>query len=98
MTIDQKSLAEDTAVAETAQDTSPEASQFIRTWPPSEEELDQLESDLETGKPVLSPSQTSSHVEEWPDWLQKQWIASQRRRAWQIEHPSAARSHLFSPS
>ena len=98
MTIDQKSLAEDTTDAETAQDTSPEASQFIRTWPPSEEELDQIESDLKTGKPAVPASQTSSHVEEWPDWLQKQWIASQRRRAWQIEHPSAARSHLFSPS
>lgn len=98
MTIDQKSLAEDTADAGTSQDTSPEASQFIRTWPPSEEELDQLESDLKTGKPAAPASHTSSHVEEWPDWLQKQWIASQRRRAWQIEHPSTARSHLFSPS
>src|SRR5689334_13459876 len=98
MTIDQKSLAEDTADAETAQDTSPEASQFIRTWPPSEEELDQIESDLKAGKYAAPSGQTTSHVEEWPDWLQKQWVASQRRRAWQIEHPFAARSRLFSPS
>ncbi len=98
MTIDQKSLAEDTADAGTSQDASPEASQFIRTWPPTKEELDQLESDLKTGEAEAPASQTSSHVEEWPDWLQKQWIASQRRRAWQIEHPSATRSHLLSPS
>ncbi|HEU4784269.1 MAG TPA: multicopper oxidase domain-containing protein [Ktedonobacterales bacterium] len=98
MTIDQKSLAEDAVDAEKAQEMSPETSQFIQTWLPSEEELDQLESDLKVGKHVAPIGHTSSHVEEWPDWLQKQWIASQRRRAWQIEHPSTARSRLFSPS
>ncbi len=103
MTIDQKSLAEDTEdtedaeEVEKAQGSSPETSQFIRTWPPSEEELDQLESDLRAGKRAAPTSQTSSQVEEWPDWLQKQWITSQRRRAWHIEHPSTARSRLFSP-
>ena len=91
MTIDQKSLAEDTEDVE-------KASQFIRTWPPSEDELNQLESDLKTGQSAMQNNQTSSHVEEWPEWLQKQWIASQRRRAWQVEHPSTVRSRLFSPS
>ncbi len=94
MTIDQKSLAEDAEDVEKEQETSP----FIRTWPPSEEELDQLESDLRAGKHVAPIGQTTSHVEEWPDWLQQQWIASQRRRAWRIEHPSTARTRLFSPS
>jgi FtsP/CotA-like multicopper oxidase with cupredoxin domain len=94
MTIDQKSLAEG---AEAAQNPSPEASQFIQTWPPSEEELDQLESDLKAGKPMTSASQSPSHVEEWPDWLQKQWIATQRRRAWRIEHPPTLGRRLFSP-
>ncbi len=98
MTIDQKSLAEDAEDRKKAQDPSPEASQFIRTWLPSEEELDQLESDLKAGKHVAPVGHPTSHVEEWPDWLQKQWIASQRRRAWQIEHPSTVRSRLFSPS
>ncbi|HEX5440176.1 MAG TPA: multicopper oxidase domain-containing protein, partial [Ktedonobacterales bacterium] len=100
MTIDQKSLAEvaqDMEDVEKTQETSPEASPFIRTWPPSEEELDQLESDLKAGKPMTSASQSPSHVEEWPDWLQKQWIATQRRRAWRIEHPPTLGRRLFSP-
>ncbi|HEY1387557.1 MAG TPA: multicopper oxidase domain-containing protein [Ktedonobacterales bacterium] len=96
MTIDQKSLtedAEDAEDAEKAQETSP----FIRTWPPSEEELDQLESDLKAGKSTAPTSQATSHAEEWPDWLQKQWIASQRQRAWRIEHPPTLGRRLFSP-
>lgn len=90
MTIDQKSLAED------AEDV--EKAQFIRTWPPSGEELDQLESDLKAGKHPAPTDQTASHMEEWPDWLQKQWIASQRQRAWRIEHPPTLGRRLFSPS
>jgi FtsP/CotA-like multicopper oxidase with cupredoxin domain len=94
MTIDQKSLAEH---ADNAQGTSSEASQFIRTWPPSEEELDQLERDLKAGKPAIQSNLLPAHVEQWPDWLQQQWIASQRRRAWQIEHPPTLGRRLFSP-
>jgi manganese oxidase len=95
MTVDQKSLVEG---AGDDVEKAHEALPFIRTWPPSEEELDQLESDLKSGRHAAPTGQTTTHVEEWPDWLQKQWIASQRRRAWQIEHPSTARTRLFSPS
>ncbi|MGE5333587.1 MAG: multicopper oxidase family protein [Nitrososphaerota archaeon] len=40
---------------------------------------------------------TPADVREWPDWLQKQWIKTQRRRAWQIEHPPTFGRRLLSP-
>lgn len=92
MTIDEKSLAEDIRRRE-----SREASEFFATWPPTNDELDELERDLKSGSSPKLASQTLASVQGWPEWLQKQWIASQRRRTWQIAHPPSFSRRLFSP-
>lgn len=103
VTIDEKRLAEAPAKAAQSQ-SSPrpeemarETSQFIATWPPSTEELHEIERDLKGGTPTKQAGKIPVAVQEWPDWLQKQWIASQRRRAWQIEHPPTIGRRVFSP-
>lgn len=88
MTIDAKSHTEDV--------TKTPAS-FVSTWPPTEEDLNAVERNLKQAKPVQQAGQTPSAVEQWPDWLQKQWVASQRRRSWLIAHPPSFRRRLFSP-
>lgn len=92
MTIDEKSLAEGITQKEAR-----EGSGFIATWPPTNDELDELEHDLKSGNSPNPTSQTLASVHEWPEWLQQQWIASQRRRTWQIAHPPSFGRRLFSP-
>ncbi|HEX6540434.1 MAG TPA: multicopper oxidase domain-containing protein [Ktedonobacterales bacterium] len=104
MTIDDKTLGEAGArpahvgsprpAEEAARGTS---SQFISTWPPSRDELDEIEGGLADTVSLEQAAQVPVMVQEWPSWLQKQWIASQRRRAWQIEHPKSVSRGLLSP-
>lgn len=75
---------------------------IVATWPPAEDELDALEHDLKQQptqeKPLTQATGSApAAVQQWPEWLQKQWIASQRRRAWQIEHPPTLSRRIFSP-
>lgn len=103
MTIDEKSLAEGPSTpphARPADATGTPAaadSQFIATWPPTADELDDLERGLKGHTSTKQAAQVPSAVQEWPEWLQKQWIASQRRRAWQIAHPPTFGRRLLSP-
>lgn len=108
MSIDEKPLVEATAtspqsrLSQRSETTTDNAgnSPLISTWPPTEEELDEIERDLKhekRGTSLQQASYTPADVQEWPDWLQKQWIKTQRRRAWQIEHPPTFGRRLLSP-
>ncbi|HEU5346641.1 MAG TPA: multicopper oxidase domain-containing protein [Ktedonobacterales bacterium] len=104
MTIDEKSLAEASTSSQSAEssatsdDTAHNGARSIVTWPPSADELDAMEQRLDAGAPASTPDPASPAVEQWPVWLQKQWIASQRRRAWQMAHPPTLARRIFSPS
>lgn len=104
MTVDEKTLA-DTTIApqsreapELAEDAARRGAPSIATWPPSEDELDAMERRLDATNPPAVASASSAAIEQWPVWLQKQWIASQRRRAWQMAHPPTLARRIFSPS
>lgn len=60
-------------------------------------ELDELERELGITSSDRRADLLPPTVEQWPGWLQRQWITAQRRRAWQAAHPSSAR-RLFSPA
>lgn len=60
-------------------------------------ELDALERELGITSSDRRADLLPPIVEQWPGWLQRQWITAQRRRAWQVAHPSSAR-RLFSPA
>ena len=60
-------------------------------------ELDALERELGITSSDRRADLLPPTVEQWPGWLQRQWITAQRRRAWQAAHPSSAR-RLFSPA
>lgn len=99
MTIDERALGEAASSSVKADESSP----MIATWPPAEDELDKIEHDLNDMR-VTSANAANQEaasvpvaVQDWPDWLQKQWVASQRRRAWQIEHPPTLGRRLLSP-
>ena len=94
MTIDEKDLGDASSSSARSQDTA----SFIATWPPSEDELDAIERDRRNPQePRKASASAPVAIEEWPDWLKKQWVASQRRRSWQIEHPPAMGRRLLSP-
>lgn len=101
MTIDEEVLAE---AAKTPSGDVPagttENSAFVSTWPLTSDELDDIERDLKehrSGSATAQNERIPTAVQQWPDWLQNQWIASQRRRAWQIEHPPTVGRRIFSP-
>ena len=60
-------------------------------------ELDELEREVGITSADRRADLLPPTVEQWPGWLQRQWITAQRRRAWQAAHPSSAR-RLFSPA
>lgn len=99
MTIDEKDLGETPSTSAPTHDKSP----FISTWPPADDELDEIERGPDdTRRPSAKTANQGAAsvpvaVGDWPDWLQKQWVASQRRRAWQIEHPPTLGRRLLSP-
>lgn len=103
MSIDEKPLVGATAKSsqprpsQHSEDIEHEAPEFISTWPLTEEELDEIERDLKNETSTRRGNYTPAAIEEWPDWLQKQWIVAQRRRAWQIEHPSTFGRRVLSP-
>ncbi len=74
----------------------------IRTWPLTADEVNQLEQSLGR-RPATSSGhaedmdQAPATVQQWPAWLQKQWVATQRRRAWQMAHPPTLMRRLSSP-
>lgn len=99
MTIDERAVGEAASSSVKADESSP----MIATWPPAEDELDKIEHDLNDMR-VTSANAANQEaasvpvaIQDWPDWLQKQWVASQRRRAWQIEHPPTLGRRLLSP-
>jgi FtsP/CotA-like multicopper oxidase with cupredoxin domain len=74
---------------------------YIRTWPLTNDEIDEIEGELKSAEKSPEPTRDSEQallkVQQWPEWLQKQWLATQRRRAWQIAHPPTLARRLTSP-
>lgn len=103
MSVDEKAIAAETPPRDVAETTQQPAApdqrpaRSIATWPPSIDELNALERDLNRAEAEKQASQVPVAVQQWPTWLQRQWIASQRRRAWQIEHPTTLAQRVASP-
>lgn len=77
--------------------TLPYTPHSIATWPASADELDELERQARASGALQQAAQVPLAVQQWPSWLQMDWIASQRRRAWSIAHPPTLARRLFSP-
>ena len=92
MVIDERKAA---ATAETA--ASAAAGPAVFTWPATEDELDAMQRELESGAPATAESMIPAAVREWPDWLQRQWLSDRRQRA-RRSHPQTLASRLFSPA
>ncbi len=103
MSVDEKAVAVETPPADVAepaqQSAAPEQrpARSITTWAPSTDELNEMERELNRSEAERQASQVPVAVQQWPAWLQRQWIASQRRRAWQIEHPPTLAQRVVSP-
>ena len=91
----------ETVTSSVSQKPDIQVPRYIRTWPLTKDEIDEIEDELNSAEKSTEPARDSDQaliqMQQWPEWLQKQWLATQRRRAWQIAHPPTLTRRLTSP-
>jgi manganese oxidase len=102
MVIDEKTVTATTTSKTTptagARTPEPNSVAAIETWPTPSDELDEIERELAATGPETPRGGVPVTVRQWPVWLQKQWVATQRRQGWMMAHPPSRVSRLLSPS